>query len=210
MHFIERVVGGRKYRIAAQSVWDSEKGQPVSRQVVLGSADPPPVADLGKTRTVGTRRLGDTGALCWVAEQLDVVRLIDEACAGSSASSAPSVGELTVAVALQRACQPGSKQELAQFLSESLARISCLPAASFTGQAFHRAGLQIDDEQLERAQIAIARAAVEKFGVSADVLRSIRPTSTRSSRRRARGSLRREATPRASARTCAWWGWACW
>ncbi len=56
------------------------KQPPVSRQVLLGTADPPPVADLAKTRTVGTKRVGDTGALGWVAEQLDIVWLIDEAC----------------------------------------------------------------------------------------------------------------------------------
>ncbi|HEY3452949.1 MAG TPA: hypothetical protein VGK67_41790 [Myxococcales bacterium] len=170
MHFIERVVGGRRYRIAAQSVWNPKKGQPVSRQIVLGPADPPPVADLGKTRTLGTRRLGDTGALAWVAEQLDAIRLIDEACPSSASSSGPSPGELTVAVALQRACQPGGKRDLAQFLGESVARVSCLPADAFTGQAFYRAALKVTDEQVERAQIAIAKAAVERFGLSADVL----------------------------------------
>jgi len=39
----------------------------------LGSADAAPVADLGSTRTIGTRRVGDVGALIWVAEQLDLI-----------------------------------------------------------------------------------------------------------------------------------------
>ena len=70
MHFFERAVDGRRYRIVAESVWDSEQGRSVARQVVLGPADPPPVADLGATRTIGTRSVGDVGALVWVAEQL--------------------------------------------------------------------------------------------------------------------------------------------
>lgn len=170
MHFFERLVDGRLYRVVAQSVWDPRKQQPVSRQVLLGPADPPPVADLARTRTVGTKRVGDTGALAWVAEQLDVVRLIDEACGGAGPAAGPSVGELALGVALQRACAPGAKRDLAAFLDSSVARISCLPADSFTGQAFHRGAAGVTAEQLERAQLAIARAAVTRFEIPADVL----------------------------------------
>ncbi|WP_437623919.1 hypothetical protein [Sorangium sp. So ce1151] len=80
MHIFEREVDGRRYRIAAQSVWDAAAGRSVARQVVLGPADPPPTVDLGRTRTVGTRAVGDVGALVWVAEQLDLVGLIIQAC----------------------------------------------------------------------------------------------------------------------------------
>src|SRR5947208_2670632 len=75
MNIFERIVGGRRYRIASQSVWDPEQQRPFARQAVLGSADEPPVADLGLTRTLGTRRVGDVGALIWVAEQLDLIKL---------------------------------------------------------------------------------------------------------------------------------------
>lgn len=170
MHIFERAVGARTYRIAAQSVWNPQTKQPVSRQAVLGPAEPAPVADLSKTQTVGTRRLGDVGALAWVAEQLDVVRLIDEACPGPCSPTRASVGELTLAVAVQRACQPGAKRDVAQFLSGSVARVSCLPAKAFSGQAFYRAALTVTDEQVEQAQIGIAKAAIERFGLSADVL----------------------------------------
>jgi transposase len=113
--------------------------------------------------------VGDTGALGWVAEQLDVVRAIDEACS-SGGRKGPSVGELVLGVAVQRACLPGGKSELPDFLGSSVARLSCLPAESFTGQAFYRAAAGITDEQLEKAQLAIARTAVVRFGLSADVL----------------------------------------
>jgi hypothetical protein len=85
MHLFEREVGGRRYRIAAQLVWDSKAGRSVARQVVLGPATSPPVADLSAPHTVGTRALGDVGALVWVAEQLDLVALIDRACGGIGA-----------------------------------------------------------------------------------------------------------------------------
>ena len=136
MHVFEREVNGHRYRIAAQSVWDPARGRSVARQVVLGPAAPPPVADLRATRTVGTRALGDVGALIWVAEQVDLVAHIDRACGKLGAKSGPSVGELAVAVAIQRACAPGPKCELAEFLDTSVARVSCLPGSAFSGSPF--------------------------------------------------------------------------
>jgi len=170
MYFFERLVDGRLYRVVAQAVWNPRKKQPVSRQVLLGPADPAPVANLAETRTVGTKRVGDTGALAWVAEQLDIVRLINEACGQTSVATGPSVGELALGVALQRACAPGAKRDLAGFLDSSVPRISCLPAESFTGQAFHRAARGVSAEQLEQAQLAIARGVVTRFELSTEVL----------------------------------------
>jgi len=170
VHVFEREVNGRRYRIAAQSVWDSVQGRSVARQVVLGPATAPPFADLGATRTVGTQAVGDVGALIWVAEQLDLIGHIDRACGDAGAKDGPSVGELAVAIAIQRACSPGPKRDLADFLAGSVPRLSCLPASAFTGQAYHRVAQQISDEQLQQAQIAIAKAAVARFELSADVL----------------------------------------
>src|SRR3990172_213189 len=170
MHVFEREVNGHRYRIAAQSVWDAVRGRSVARQVVLGPAAPPPVADLGATRTVGTRRVGDVGALIWVAEQLQVVGHIDRACGRLGAKSGPSVGELAVAVAIQRACSPGPKRDLGEFLDSSVARLSCLPGSAFSGQAFHRVAQQVSERALEQAQVAIAKAAVARFELATDVL----------------------------------------
>lgn len=170
MHVFEREVNGHRYRIAAQSVWDATRGRSVARQVVLGPAAPPPVADLGATRTVGTRAVGDVGALVWVAEQLDLVGHIDRACGRLGAKTGPSVGELVVAVAIQRACAPGPKRAVGDFLDASVARVSCLPGAAFSGQAFHRVAQQITERQLEQAQVALAQAAVARFELSTDVL----------------------------------------
>ena len=73
MNMFEREVNGRRYRIASQSLWDPVRQRPFARQAVLGPADPPPVADLASTRTIGARRVGDVGALVWVAERLDLI-----------------------------------------------------------------------------------------------------------------------------------------
>lgn len=170
MNIFERVVGGRRYRIASQSLWDPAHQRPFARQAVLGPADPPPVADLALTRTVGTRRVGDVGALLWIADQLDLIKLIDQACGSTIPAAGPSVGEMVLAVAVQRACAPAAKCHLAAFWESCVPRVSCLPASAFTGQAFHRLATPLTAEQLERAQIAIARAAAEHFELSTDVL----------------------------------------
>ncbi len=170
MNIFEREVGGRRYRIASQSLWDPVRQRPFARQAVLGPADAPPVADLRLTRTVGTERVGDVGALAWVAEQLDLVRVIDRACGVQGPASGPTVGEMVLAVAVQRACEPAAKRHLAPFLKSCVPRVSCLPASAFSGQAFHRLAAQVTDEHLERAQIELARAAVSRFELSTDVL----------------------------------------
>ena len=170
MHFFEKVVGGHRYRVAAQAVWDAGKGRPYSRQVVLGQADPPPVVDLSTTSTVGTARVGDVGALLWVAEQLDLISLINRACGWSGGPKSVSVGEMVLAVAVQRACLPGGKSDLAAFLDDSVPRVACLPSDAFTGQVFHRLASLVTDSHLERAQLDLARAAVARFELSTDVL----------------------------------------
>ena len=156
--------------MAAQSVWDSTKGRSVARQVILGPVDPPLKADLGDTRTVGTRAVGDVGALLWVAEQLDLIGHIDRACGDHGAKHGPSVGEMVLAVALQRVCAAGPKRDLAQFLDDSLPLVSCLRASAFTGQAFHRMAQAVTERELEVAQVALAKAAVGRFKLSTDVL----------------------------------------
>src|SRR5438477_3415514 len=170
MNVFERQVGGRRYRVASQSLWDPARQRPFARQAVLGPADPPPVADLASTRTVGTRRVGDVGALVWIAEQLDLIKLIDQACGLTGPTDGPTIGEMVLAVAVQRACAPAAKCHLAAFLETCLPRVSCLPDSAFTGQAYHRLAAQVTDEQLERTQVEIARAATRQFALSTDVL----------------------------------------
>jgi transposase len=170
MHIFERTIGAHRYRIVAQSVWDSAQGRSVARQAVLGPAAAAPKADLSATHTVGTRAVGDVGALLWIAEQLDLVGHIDRACTGHSARNGPSVGEIVLAVALQRVCAPGPKRDLADFLDNCVPRVSCLRASTFTGQAFHRIAQHVTERELEVAQVAVAKAAVARFALSTDVL----------------------------------------
>ena len=168
MYFAERDIKGRRFRYVGETHWDAKKQRPRARQIVLVPVEAATRVDLSRTETVGRRRIGDVGALAWVAEQLDVVGLIDACC--PSAGDGPSIGQMAVAVALQRVCEPGAKRDLAGFLDETLPRSSCIPAKRFTGQQFYRLAQQATTVGLEQAQVAIARAVVTKFQVGADVL----------------------------------------
>ena len=75
------------------------------------------------------------------------------------AKGGPSVGELAVAVAIQRACAPGPKRELGEFGCESAAPVV------FAGIRVQRAGLSSrraadSESQLEQAQVAAAKHEV--------------------------------------------------
>jgi hypothetical protein len=153
---------------------------------------------LGLVRTIGTQRAGDVGALVWVAEQLDLIGLIDRACGQEGPEDGPTIGEMVVAVAVQRACAPGAKRHLAAFLESCLPRVSCLPAAAFTGQVFHRLAAAVSEEQLEKAQIEIARAAGSASIYRRACWRSTRLTSTHTSRPPPPENWRAGAMPKAN------------
>ncbi len=170
MYFFERVVSGKPYRIVAESVWDPAAQRSVGRQIVLGPADPSCVAELADTEKVGEMALGDSGALAWVAEQIDAVGIINRVCSEVCPAGEVSLGEMVVAAAIQRACCPGPKRELAEFLGSSLPKVSCLPASRFTGQAFHRLASRVDADQLQQVQIELARTVVKRFELTTDVL----------------------------------------
>lgn len=170
MYFTEKLIRDRRYLVASQAVWDAKIGRSYARQVILGSAEPLPKVELSDMRTVGRLRVGDVGALVCVAEQLDVVGVINRACGWSGGPKSVSLGEMVLAVAVQRACAPAGKCQLGAFLGESLPLVSCLPAEAFTGQVFHRLAMTADAGQLETAQLELARAAVSHFKLGADVL----------------------------------------
>jgi transposase len=170
MVIVERPFRGRFVRVAMDSVWDPRRAQPRSRQLVLGSAEPLPLVDLSQVKVLGTRALGDVGALAWLAEQLDLSGLIDRTVGATRSGRGPSLGEMVVAVAVQRVCAPGPKKDLADFLGQGLPRLSCVPTGRFTGQAFHRLAKLVSERDLERVQVALARQIVDHFSLQTDVL----------------------------------------
>ena len=169
MYFTKKIVSGRVYRVAGQSIRAPGIRAPYARQVVLGPEDSDSV-NSKLLEKVGSQRLGDTAALVWVAEKLDLVRIIDNACGTTPEPKKPSIGEMVLAVAVQRVCKPGGKSSLGKFLDSSIPRVACLPGKNFTGQLFYNQAQKVTPKQLEQAQVALAKNAVEKFNLATNVL----------------------------------------
>lgn len=154
--------------MAATSRRIAGKQLPVSRQVSLGPVNDDRPIIPSRCARVGERRLGDVGALIAVAEELGVLSAFDEHAPGDGLS--PSLGDVALAVALQRVCEPGAKRALPAFLEGCLPVFGVMKSGLFTGQTFHRVTRGVGDEVYEAVQRSIAKAAVERFGVSTEVL----------------------------------------
>ena len=168
MYFSEKVVGARRYRVAAQAVWDAKAGRAYSRQAVLGPADAPPRVELGG-RTVESTARGRRGR--WSGWRAVGRGRGDQS--GVRLERGPRGARWKAGVArggLQQACAMLGEYHVSAFLGESIPRVSCLPAEAFTGQEFHRLATTVDDARLESAQLELARAAVARFKLGTDVL----------------------------------------
>jgi len=168
VYIFERSVNGRRYRILATAVRVAGKAHPVSRQVSLGPVESNESFTPSECAEAGVRRVGDVAALIAVADELGVLEAFDAVAPGSG--SGPSLGEMVLAVALQRVCAPAAKRELAAFLEEALPRFSVVRSKAFTGQSFHRITRGVSEETYEAVQLQLARRACELYGLKTDVL----------------------------------------
>lgn len=168
MFHFEKEVDGRRYRMIAQSARVPGHKHPVSRQVCLGPVHDDEPFVPARSEVVGTRRVGDIGALLHVAEQLGVVEAFAEEA--PRRGGGPSLGEVILAVAAQRVCAPAGKSALHEFLEECQPRLSLAGHDEFSGAAFHRLTRGVPEEVYERVQLALARRACELYGLETDVL----------------------------------------
>jgi transposase len=95
---------------------------------------------------------------------------LNRACGWHGGPKDVSFGEMVLAVAVQRACDPAGKRHLSRFLASSIPRVACLPAEAFTGQEFYRLAARATAEQLETAQLELAHTVVSRFELGTDVL----------------------------------------
>ena len=168
MRIFERVISGRRYRILAVSERVPGKKNPVSRQVSLGPVEDDEPVVPARCVDVGHRRVGDVGALIEVAEELGVLSAFAEAAPRQG--DGPSLGEMILAVALQRVCAPKAKVHLPEFLGSCLPRFTVRSPESMTGRAFYQATRKVGDEVYDRVQVKLATRACQLFGLKSDVL----------------------------------------
>ncbi len=168
MYLFKKIVKGRSYLIAATTERVAGKKHPVSRQVSLGPAETDEAFVPSLCVEAGFKRVGDIAALAAVAEELGVLEAFN--AEAPRVGTGPTLGELVLAVALQRVCAPGAKRELPDFLDSCLPRFCTLRNALFTGQTFHRVTRAFTQESYDKVQLAIAAAACKSYRLKTDVL----------------------------------------
>ncbi|MGH2745099.1 MAG: IS1634 family transposase [Thermoleophilaceae bacterium] len=163
----KKLINGRPYYYLRETAW--VEGRPkVVRTTYLGRAE-----DLerrlaegpGEPKAVEVRGFGAAAAALRLARELGVAEAIDRAL-GARRGKGPSVGELIELAAINRACSPRSKRQLADWHRRTaLGRLRPWPAKSLSSQRFWDAMDRLSDAAIRRAEGEIVRRAIERYQI---------------------------------------------
>jgi transposase len=163
----KKIIKGRPYYYLRETAW--VEGRPkVVRTTYLGRAE-----DIerrlaegpGEPRAIEVRGFGAVAAALRLARELGVAEAIDGQLSARRGRG-PSVGELIELAAINRACAPRSKRQLADWHSRTvLARLVPLPRRALSSQRFWDAMDRLPDEAIRAAEAEIVARAVERFEV---------------------------------------------
>jgi transposase len=166
----KKVINGRPYYYLRETARVGGRSK-VVKTTYLGRAE-----DLlarleqarGEPKAVVVRSFGAVAAALSVARELGVAEAIDAACPNGLSVS---VGQLICLAAINRAVSPRSKRQLADWHARTaLARLEPLPGRALSSQRFWDAMDRLDEAQIARAEQAIVKRAVERFGITLDTL----------------------------------------
>ena len=207
--------GNATYYYLVESARVDGKPRIVSQEY-LGTAEELAAAmrggGLGLPDRTQHKDFGAVAAAWGVLEDLGVVRLIDEVAGPRRADSGASVGTYLALAALNRVVAPRSKLGFADWWAKTAApRFTKVPSTVLDHRRFWDAMHAVTLEQLEQASGAIARRAVEAFGldcssVALDMTNFATFIDTATAGRRSRSAAR----PSRNAATCGWSGWGWW
>lgn len=163
----KKIINGRPYYYLRESAW--VEGRPkVVRTTYLGRAE-----DIerrlaegpGEPKAVEVRSFGAVAAAHKLAGELGMVEAIDGALAARRGKG-PSVGELITLAAINRACSPRSKRQLADWHARTaLARLRPQPKRALSSQRFWDAMDALDERAIRRAEGEIVRRAIDRFEI---------------------------------------------
>jgi transposase len=163
----KKIIKGRPYYYLRETAW--VEGRPeVVRTTYLGRAE-----DIerrlaegpGEPKAIEVRGFGAPAAALRLARELGVAGAIDRRLSARRGRG-PSVGELIQLAAINRACCPRSKRQLADWHGRTaLARLLPLPRRALSSQRFWDAMDRLPDEAIRSAEAEIVRHAVERFEV---------------------------------------------
>jgi transposase len=164
----KKIVNGRPYYYLRETARVGGRVK-VVRQVYLGRAE-----DLERRlrgaeepKAVISRSFGAVAAALRLCGELEVAEAIDRAVGVSGGRRRrPSVGEMIMLAAINRACKPRSKRQLGDWHART-ALVRLLPAErrALTSQRFWDAMDVVSEEAIAKAETEIVKRAIERYQI---------------------------------------------
>jgi transposase len=164
----KKIVNGRPYYYLRETARVGGRVK-VVRQVYLGRAEDLErrLAGTAEPKSVISRSFGAVAACLKLCQELEVAQAIDRALGANAVRRAsPSVGEMMVLAAINRACKPRSKRQLCDWHERTaLSRLAPVKRRKLSSQRFWDAMNVISDEAIAKAECEIVRRAINRYGI---------------------------------------------
>lgn len=165
----KKVINGRPYYYLRESGWVD--GRPkVVKTTYLGRAEDIErrlAEEPGEPKEIEVRSFGAVAAALKLCSELGVAEAIDRAVgARGGRRRGPSVGEMIMLAAINRACRPRSKRQLSDWHRRT-ALVRLLPAErrALSSQRFWDAMHVVSDEVIAKAETEIVRRCIDLYGI---------------------------------------------
>jgi transposase len=160
----KKLINGRPYYYLRETARVGGRSK-VVRTVYLGRAEDIErrLTEVSKPTAVRVRSFGAVAAALAVCRELDVAGAIDAQLPARRASG-PSVGQLIELAAINRACCPRSKRQVADWHARTaLGRLAPHPRAALSSQRFWDAMDALSDDAIRAAEEQIVGRAIERY-----------------------------------------------
>jgi transposase len=164
----KKVINGRPYYYLRETARVGGRSK-VVRQVYLGRAEDIErrLVETAEPKAVQARSFGAVAAALRFCRELGVAEVIDRALgAAGRRRQGLSIGEMIMLAAINRACKPRSKRQLADWHSRTaLVRLLPAEATALSSQRFWDAMHVVSDEAIATAETEIVRRCIERYGI---------------------------------------------
>jgi transposase len=164
----KKVVNGRPYYYLRETARVGGRVK-VVRQVYLGRAEDLErrLEEAAEPKAVISRSFGAVAAALKLCRELEVAESIDRAVGGGGGRRRGlSVGEMIMLAAINRACKPRSKRQLADWYSRTaLSRLLGAERRGLSSQRFWDAMDAVTDEVIATAETEIVRRCIDRYGI---------------------------------------------
>jgi transposase len=160
-----KIVNGRPYYYLRETARVGGRSK-VVRTTYLGRAEDIErrLVSAAEPKAIVVGNFGAVAAAWKVCSELGVAEAIDRALGGRR--GAPSVGEMIMLAAINRACAPRSKRQLGDWHQRTaLARLLPVGRRALSSQRFWDAMNALPDEAIAKAETEIVARAIERYEI---------------------------------------------